>query len=262
MQIQIRSNALEIRRWLDDAQKKQIPFATVMAMTQTAKDVSWEEIGVMQRVFDRPTPYTLNALQVKPATKSNMIASVEFRDGGNGTPAKRFLNPEVYGGARSQKSHELQIAPLLKGYSYLVPARSVPRDQYGNITRAVLRKVISQLRVSTDSHQNASSSKRSKAKRKSEAFFVNPRGNMVMQRKGKIAAPFLVGVKSPNYRKRFPFHETGEAVVRDRFAANFEAAFQRAMATSGFNSPKSAPYSIGAGYDAWRSSSAKRNLFG
>ena len=231
MQIQIRSNALEIRRWLDDAQKKQIPFATVMAMTQTAKDVAWEEIGVMQRVFDRPTPYTLNALQVKPATKAKMIASVEFKEFG-GTPAKRFLNPEVYGGPRSQKSHERQIAPLLKGYSYLVPARGVALNQFGNVPGATIRRVLSQLRVSPNADANASNSKRSKAKRKSEAFFVNKRGNMVMQRKGKTVTPFLVGVRSPNYHKRFPFHETAESVVRDRFPVNFEIAFQRAMATA------------------------------
>ena len=231
MQIQIRSNALEIRRWLDDAQKKQIPFATVMAMTQTAKDVAWEEIGVMQRVFDRPTPYTLNALQVKPATKAKMIASVEFKEFG-GTPAKRFLNPEVYGGPRSQKSHERQIAPLLKGYSYLVPARGVALNQFGNVPGATIRRVLSQLRVSPNADANASGSKRSKANRRAQAFFVNKQGNMVMQRKGKLVTPFLVGVKSPNYRKRFPFHETAEAVVKDRFAVNFEIAFQRAMATA------------------------------
>lgn len=231
MQIQIRSNALEIRRWLDDAQKKQIPFATVMAMTQTAKDVSWEEIGVMQRVFDRPTPYTLNALQVKPATKAKMIASVEFKEFG-GTPAKRFLNPEVYGGPRSQKSHERQIAPLLKGYSYLVPARGTALNQFGNVPGATIRRVLSQLRVSPNADANASSSKRSKANRRAQAFFVNKQGNMVMQRKGKLVTPFLVGVKSPNYRKRFPFHETAEAVVRERFSVNFEIAFQRAMATA------------------------------
>lgn len=231
MQIQIRSNALEIRRWLDDTQKKQIPFATVHAMTLTAKDVAWEEIGVMQRVFDRPTPYTINALQVKPATKGNPIASVEFREFG-GTPAKRFLNPEVYGGPRSQKSHERQIAPLLKGYSYLVPARGVALNQFGNLPGATLRRVLSQLRVSPNADANASNSKRSKAKRKSEAFFVNKRGNMVMQRKGKTVTPFLVGVRSPNYHKRFPFHETAESVVRDRFPVNFEIAFQRAMATA------------------------------
>jgi len=234
MQIDIRSNVAEVSRWLDDAQKKQIPFATVYAMTLTAKDAAWEEIGVMQRVFDRPTPYTLNALQVKPATTQKPIASVEFKEGFGGTPAKRFLNPEVYGGPRSQRSSEIQIAPLLKGYSYLVPARGAPLDAYGNLPGATYRRILSQLKVSRNADANATASKRSKRARKSQSFFVPKSGNMVMERRGKTVKPFLVGVRSPRYSKRFPFQETAEAVVVDRFNVNFEIAFQRAMGTSGF----------------------------
>ena len=55
---------------------------------------------------------------------------------------------------------------------------------------------------------------------------------MIMHRKGKTVSPFLVAVRSPNYAKRFPFYETGEAVVADRFHVNFAVAFERAMATS------------------------------
>ena len=234
MQIDIRSNVKEVSRWLDDAQKKQIPFATVYAMTLTARDVAWEEIGVMQRVFDRPTPYTLNALAVKPATRKSMMASVEFKDGFGGTPAKRFLNPQVHGGARSQKSHELQIAPLLKGYSYLVPANGFPLNSYGNVNVGTLRKIISQLKVSRDETSNASDSRRSRAKRSAQAFFIPKNGRVVMERKGKTAKPALVGVRSPRYSKRFPFYETADRVVADRLDINFEVAFQRAMATSSY----------------------------
>ena len=233
VQIDIRSNVQEVRRWLDDAQKKQLPFATVYAMTLTAKDARTEEISVMQRVFDKPTPYTLNALQVKPATKRTMVAKVEFKEGFRGTPAKRYLNPHVNGGPRSQKSSELQIAPLLKGYSYLVPARGIPLNQYGNVPGGTLRKVISQLGVSRNADANASGSRRSKGNRKAQAFFVSKRGDMVMQRKGKTVTPFLVGVKAPQYQKRFPFYETAQAVIKQRLPVNFEVAFQRAMATSG-----------------------------
>lgn len=234
MQIDVRSNIKDISRWLDDAQKKQIPFATVYSMTLTARDVAWEEIGVMQRVFDRPTPYTLNALMVKPATRKTMIAQVEFKEGFGGTPAKRYLNPHVNGGARSQKSHELQIAPLLKGYSYLIPASGYPVNAYGNLNGGTVRKILSQLQVSRNADANVSQSKRSKAKRSSHAFFISKSGQVVMERKGNTVRPALVGIKAPQYSKRFPFYETAAAVVADRLAVNFEVAFQRAMATSGY----------------------------
>ena len=233
MQFDITSNMLEVRRWLDDAQKKQLPFATVQAMTLTAREVKTEEVSVMKRVFDRPTPYTLNALQVKPATRATMIASVAFKEYG-GTPAKRFLNPEVHGGPRSQKSHELQIAGLMRASSYLVPARGVPLNQYGNVAGGTIRKVLSQLKVSPNPDANASNSRRSKGKRKAQEFFIAKGKDMVMERKDGQVQPFLVGVRSPNYRKRFPFYETADQVMRARLPVNFEIAFQRAMATSGY----------------------------
>jgi hypothetical protein len=233
MQVDIRSNVREVSRWLDDAQKKQLPFATVYAMTLTARDVRTEEVNVMKRVFDRPTPYTLNALAVKSATRKSLVASVEFKEFG-GTPAKRFLNPEVHGGPRSQRSSEIQIAPLLKGYSYLVPARGIALDAYGNVTGGTMRKILSQLKVSRNADANASGSARSKSKRKSQAFFVSKKGRIVFERTSSGIKPVLVGVRSPNYSKRFPFYETAGKVVEEKFAINFEVAFQRSMATSGY----------------------------
>lgn len=232
MQLDVRHNIAEVSRWLDDAQRKQVPFASVLAMTMTAKQVQQEEIGVMRRVFDRPTPYALNALKVKPATKATMLAKVEFREFGGGTPAKRFLNPNVHGGARSQKSHEVQLASLLRGYSYLVPARDVARNAYGNVKGGFFTRVLSQLKVSRDPMQNATDSKRSRAKRAKSAFFIPKTGDMVMERTGKGVKPVLIGVRVPQYRKRFPFYETASRIVKERIGINFEIAFQRAMATA------------------------------
>ena len=231
MQFDIRSNVKDVSRWLDDAQKKQIPFATVYAMTLTARDVHTAEISVMSRVFDRPTPYTLNALRVIPATKQTYVASVAFKEFG-GTPAKRFLNPEVHGGPRSRKAHERRLAPLMGGYQFAVPARGTDRDAYGNMKGGEYRKIISQLKVSGDPTANASKSGRSKRARKNNAYFV--KGRIVYHRTGAGIKPALVFVSAPRYRKRFPFYETAAHVVADKFKVNFEVAFQRTMATSGY----------------------------
>jgi hypothetical protein len=231
MQFDIRSNARDVARWLDDAQKKQVPFAMALAMTLTANDVKAAEIDLMKRVFDRPTPYAINALRVVPATKRTMVASVTFREFG-GIPAKRFLNPEVHGGPRSRKSHEMQLAPLMRGFQHAVPARGLERDGYGNVKGAVFRKIISQLKVSNDPQLNASGSGRSKRKRKNNAYFIPKKGGAVYQRTGAGVKPVLVFVKAPRYRKRFPFYETAQSVVAKRFHVNFATAFQRAMATA------------------------------
>lgn len=238
MQFDIRSNVRDVSRWLTDAEKKQLPFATVLAMTMTAREVKAEEQAVMRRVFDRPTPYAVNALQVKPATKRSMVASVEFKDGFGGTPAKRFLNPEVHGGARSRKGHELALGPLLGGASYLVPAPGVALDRFGNVPPAQIRRIMSQLKVMRDDKLNATGSRRSKRNRRASAFFVTPGGRAVMERKGDVVAPVLVAVSAPAYTKRFPFHEVAGQVVARRLDDNFEAAFQRAMAHSGYRSAR------------------------
>jgi hypothetical protein len=215
-------------------QKKQLPFAAVYAMTLTARDVKTEEQAVMRRVFDRPTPYAMNALMVRHATKQTMVASVEYKDGFGGTPAKRFLNPHVNGGARSLKSHELQIAPLLRTSSYLVPARGMPVNAHGNVTGGTFRKIISQLKVSPDPITNASGSARSRRKRKAVSYFVSATKDIVFERRGKDVKPALIGVRAPVYSKRFPFYETAARVVAQRMPVNFEIAFQRTMATSNY----------------------------
>ena len=253
MQIDIRSNVRQVSAWLDEAQRQQLPFATALAMTRTAQDVKSEEISVMKRVFDRPTNYTLNALFVRPATKRDLIASVEFKEfAGKGTPAKRFLNPEVYGGGRSRKSHERRLAGFMQGASYTAIARGYPRDAHGNIPGSTYVRILSQLGASADPAQNATGSRRSKAKRAKSRYFIpvsggglkpgvyerisssssgEKRQKGVRKPKDKVRG-VLMFVRPPHYAKRFPFHETGAAVVAERFDDNFKAAFQFAMGTA------------------------------
>ena len=245
MQIDIRDNIRDVTRWLSDAEKKQIPFATILAMTLTARDARDAEIPVIRRVFDRPTPYTMAALQAVPATKSKPIASVEFRQGGGGTPAKRFLNPQVHGGGRSQKSTERDllgrgwIASLLGSARHLVPARGYPLDSFGNIKPATYKKIKSQLQVG-DAFQWSTGSRRSKKKRAATGYFVAGKGSKlppgIYERRGKDIKGVLMAVKAPRYSRRFPFEETTQATVEDRFEPNFRIALERAMANSGYKS--------------------------
>lgn len=239
MQIDIRSNVRQVSAWLDEAQRQQLPFATALAMTRTAQDVKSEEISVMKRVFDRPTNYTLNSLFVRPATKRDLIASVEFKEfAGKGTPAKRFLNPHVHGGGRSHKRSErlLMSSGLSSFGGFTVLGRSAPRDSHGNMTGGQYTKLLSQVRASGDATSNASGSRRSKAKRKTGGHFIAEHGNRlkpgVYQREGQNVKPILIFTKAPVYRKRFPFYETASTVVAARFDDNFKAAFQFAMGTA------------------------------
>jgi hypothetical protein len=216
---------------LHDVHRRHIPFAAIYAATLTAREVKTHEQSVMRRVFDRPTPYTLNALATKPATKAAPVASVEFKEFG-GTPAKRFLNPEIHGGARSMKSFERQM-----GGQFYAPGKGAVLNAYGNIAGSVYRRMLSQLMASTNADANASGSRRSKKKRKSDAYFVTKRGG-IMQRKGSDVKLVLVPIRAPNYRKLFPFYDEAKQVVAARYPDNFVTALNRAIATSHFKTER------------------------
>jgi hypothetical protein len=89
---------------LTNAITKQIPFAMAKALTQTAIQAQTDIAQAMTQVFDRPTPYTLNSTYVIPATKDRLESFVQLKDSAaKGTPAIKFLDPEVLGGERNPK---------------------------------------------------------------------------------------------------------------------------------------------------------------
>ena len=109
--------AAEVQRMLLRA-GDQLPFALALALTRTVEQVKLEERQEMRRVFRNPIPYTLNSLYIKPATKSRLEARCWVKnDAGKGTPATKYLLPEVYGGARNVKRFEALMSPRWLGPS-------------------------------------------------------------------------------------------------------------------------------------------------
>lgn len=201
-----------------------ITVASYVALTRTAKKVQQAQYDLMRTRLDRPTRYTLNSLYVNSATKTRLEATVETRLGFNSTPAGRYLSPLVFGGGRQMKAHEKQL-----GF-YTAPSRQAPLDASGNVPGSFYKKVLSQLKVSSDPLQNATDSKRSKRKRKAESFFIV--GNVLLSRKGEGAAnPMLFLFKKvPTYKRLLPWYETAQEVIDQTLPAEFFKAldeFQR-----------------------------------
>ncbi len=65
---------------LNGWEKSQLPFATAKALTLTGQKVKAGITSAMQRSFSNPTPYTLNSVYLKPATKTNLVAEVELKN--------------------------------------------------------------------------------------------------------------------------------------------------------------------------------------
>lgn len=219
------------------------PIVAAIALTRTGKDVQGALRAEKETVFDKPTRYTLNGTFLKPATRERLEARVwvkDYRTGG--TPAERFLGPEIFGGARGQKGLELMLQAhgLMPTGWFAVPGEGAELDGNGNVRRGQIRQILSQLKVQrTGGHESrATGSQRSNRTiaRQGVTYFALPNGNrglppgVYMKRKfahGSAIRPVFVFVSQAQYQQRLRFHEVGQATIDSRFPFHWETEFNR-----------------------------------
>ena len=233
-----------------EAVQRQVPFATAVALTKTAQDVQAELKREVSRVFDRPTPFTLASLRVKPATKQRLIARVYFRDeAGDGIPPAVYLQREVEGGVRRPKRFEKALARKLglPAGLYAMPGKSVQLDAYGNVPRSLIVKVLAQLGAMHDTAQNQTARSKQRLRRtqarkgiRGQNYFLGRPGNglplAVYERIrtgfGSAVRPVFVFVDAPHYEKRLDYYGIAERVQSREFEGWFDRALTDAMATA------------------------------
>jgi hypothetical protein len=214
-----------------------------LGLNRTARKARDANVEEMKRVFDRPTRFTLNALRIQPATKSSLVARLWFREfAGKGTPAAKYLLPQVHGGERPHKRFEARLMHMgmLPRGMYLVPASGAPLDRYGNVQRRIYTQILSQLQAQGDPQQNttARSRRRNRRRRRAEFFWGNPgrSGWGVWERKrfafGTAVRPVFLAVRNVRYLKRFAFFEVTEAAAQRHYVSEFTSAIEFAIATS------------------------------
>jgi hypothetical protein len=248
---------------LDRLEREQLPFAAALALTRTAQTVAGAIRDEMAVSFDRPTRATLNSPFIEPATKDKMTAKVWINDGrvseyrqqqarltgtaeskwGSDRSAIRWLEPQIYGGGRNHKGIErvLQRRGVIGPGQFVMPGEAAPLDQYGNIKRGQLTKILSGAKLWSEEGYNANrtDSDRSRAKR-GERYFVIRRGREAIgvaerKRYGKGSrnsiAMVLVFGRSPSYTKRLDFFGVASKVANDTLPIEFEKALAQAIAT-------------------------------
>lgn len=206
---------------------------TAVAMTRSAKAAQLELKAQTPRYIDNPTRWTLNSTFVKPATEKKLTTTVGFKDYANtGTPAAKYLNPQVIGGPRAAKPMENRLAS--RGYgSFLAPSGNAPLklDRFGNVPGGKIVQVLSRLGAMREAgaQQNATRSTRSRAKRREADYFVAEINGTpaVWARKGKrgIVPVFFFLRTAPNYKPRFPIPR----ILTDAFDKAFRVEFERAV---------------------------------
>ena len=220
---------------------RQLPFAMSLGLNRVAKRTQVAERSAMSRVFDRPTPFTLNALRIEAAKKDRLQARVWFRDwAAKGTPAERYLMPQVIGGARRDKRFEMRLkhAGLLPKGMQLVPGSAAPLDAYGNVQRRVYTQILSQLQAQGDAAQNENRSSRRRSKTAGRYFWGNPggRGLGVWQRIkfgfGTAVRPVFRAVPINRYKPRFAFFDIAEREAAAAYEPELVAAIEQAIRTA------------------------------
>lgn len=244
MKIDANLDAERLIKKLSDIEKRQLPFATSKALNLTAKEVKADIRKEMPRVFDRPTPFTLNSVYMSPATKKELYAEVWLKDfAPKGTPAVKYLAPQVYGGLRGQKRSErwLQWKGILPSGMSWAPGSGARLNQYGNITGGRITQMLSALKAFPEVGYMANITERSKKhNRKPRDYFALPRGRGrlpagVYERTGRGGRGLrftLAFIRQPHYRPRLPFFEIARRVHAREFGARFEKAWREAMSTA------------------------------
>lgn len=245
-----------LRRKFTELEQKNLPFAVMQAVNNTAFAVREEWKRQMPRVFDRPTRLTQNAVLYRKATKQNLAGEVFVRDEAfKGTPPARYLLAQVQGGQRAMKPFENRLAAqgILPAGTQAVPGRGAPLDSYGNLKSSVVTQLLSQLGAQREAgfnaNQTAASAKRRRARKSSkrgEMFALKkPRGRLlpgVYERfkfgGTSVLRSLLLFVRPARYTVRYRIFDLAERMYNKEFGFRFEHALAQALESSKYRGRK------------------------
>lgn len=224
-----------------------VPYAAAAALTRVAKSAATQAVPAqMQRVFDRPTAYTLNALRFTPATATQLFATVAVKDKAAGIAPNRFLSPQEKGGTRGQQRREraFAYAGVLGAARYALPGMATSLDANGNVKASDIRTILTALK-NLKAVSNATrrlGQKRRKGRALANDLFVGrPRGGnrpegiyrregfMVGQR--RLRPLFIFTNQKPSYTPRLDFSGTVAKEARARFEVEFRKALAQQLAS-------------------------------
>lgn len=225
---------------------KQIPFATSLAINRTAIKAKQDLEAEIPKAFDRPTKYTQNSLYIKTSNKRDLRARVWVKDDTfKGTPASKYMGPEIFGGRRRHKRFEKALIArgLMGANEYAVPGSACKLDSFGNVSASYITQLLAYLRAFGEQGYKANMDDKGRgriAKKQGLAYFVaRPGGHLhpgIWARysfaAGSAVKPVIMFVKPPAYTKRYKFEEVANKAVDRYFAAEFAATFDIAMKTA------------------------------
>lgn len=91
--ISVRTNLADFERGLNDLAKRQLPYATALALTSLSKMVVVDEVKNLSAKLKNPSPFTLRSVKSVAARKDNLTARVYVMD-----KTAAYLEPYERGG--------------------------------------------------------------------------------------------------------------------------------------------------------------------
>jgi len=208
MRLSIKHNIDEVTRGMSSIQKKQIPFATMLALNDTAFDLQRVYKAQTKQKFSEPTKFTQTGFAVEKAKKTNLKAVVYVTE-----KREDYMKLQVDGGVRHPKNKAI-----------IVPNKSNSSDigkySSGNLTKGAVNKI---------------------KKQKDKYFFGVPKGNQgsegIWERYGRSATGSVSGArirqvaklsKQAKYKALFPWTSIGNGVAFSR-SKGFDSHFAKRL---------------------------------
>jgi hypothetical protein len=200
MKLSVKDNLKEVNKWTTNVQKKQVPFATAMAINKTLgigkgnrmKGLDRAMQKQMIKKLDRPMARTTKAFYRIGARKTNLTGTLGFTEWAN-----KFMQYLVHGGVRSGE-------PKV-GVPYVPNAKL---NKFGNIA-----------------------GRKNGLIKKQNQFIGNIKGiDGVWERQKDRSAKLMIAFKnSVTYQAMFPFYKIAESYAKANFDKNFAEAFTKAL---------------------------------
>lgn len=195
MDVNLRHNVREVERGLSDFARNQVPFATSVALNETAADVARNATKGLARRLDRPTRFTLRAFAILRSTKRRLAARVFAKD-----RQASYLATQEDGGERTPE-----------GRALVVPVR-IRLNQSGNIARGGIKRALA----------------------RPDTFSGAPGGRAggIYQRTRTGLRLLVSYAAKAVYSPRLRFRSDAAKTAAARFPVQFERALRRAIETA------------------------------
>lgn len=238
--LSVRDNIREVQRQLSDIARDQIPFASALAITRTAKILDRELRGELTAELDNPTPYITKATFSTSAKKQDLNATVGIRDqASRGASPAQYVQEHFSGDNRGLKPYEValqSISALPKGMR-AVPGSGIKLDRFGNPNRRDVQEVLGAVRRGIAVFKGKGKRTvltgyflRLPQDRRPQARHLEPG---IWRRIGRDAViPVFLFIDEAGYRKRFDLPKLARTVIDRDFNRELAKAIDQAVRTA------------------------------